>query len=113
MKKEIKEKWLTALRSGKYKQGTGCLKDSKDCFCCLGVLTDLYAKEHDIKWDGGVLQGDTDLEYELPTRKVVDWAGLHSDDPGITVDGVEQYLAEFNDHGNSFNIIADIIENQL
>lgn len=37
MKTEIKDEWLIALRSGKYKQATGKLKSS-DGFCCLGVL---------------------------------------------------------------------------
>lgn len=37
MNKTIKKKWLTALRSGKYKQAYGQLKLG-DCYCCLGVL---------------------------------------------------------------------------
>ena len=37
LNKEAKEKWLQALRSGDYKQGTGDLQ-SGGCFCCLGVL---------------------------------------------------------------------------
>jgi hypothetical protein len=47
MDPEVKVKWLEALRSGKYKQCTGLLKDQnpeneKDIsFCCLGVLADL------------------------------------------------------------------------
>lgn len=37
MDSKIKEQWVAALRSGKYKQGTGYLnRDGK--FCCLGVL---------------------------------------------------------------------------
>lgn len=37
--KKFKEKWLTALRSGKYKQGEGDMltKGKNDTFCCLGV----------------------------------------------------------------------------
>ena len=31
------EKWLKALESGRYKQGTGCLCDSRGNHCCLGV----------------------------------------------------------------------------
>ena len=33
---EAKAKWVAALRSGKYKQGHGRLRDG-DTFCCLGV----------------------------------------------------------------------------
>ncbi len=43
MKKEIKEKWLTALRSDEYKQGAGMLytaEGGEPVHCCLGVLVD-------------------------------------------------------------------------
>ena len=32
--------WITALRSGRYPQTQGCLRDAKG-FCCLGVLEDV------------------------------------------------------------------------
>lgn len=46
MKKEIKAKWVAALRSGDYKQGCGALKGlDKDTgqfdHCCLGVLCEV------------------------------------------------------------------------
>lgn len=41
MDKELKTKWIEALRSGKYYQGKGRLKDSFDRYCCLGVLCDV------------------------------------------------------------------------
>lgn len=37
MDKELKQKWIDALRSGKYEQGTGSLEDNGK-YCCLGVL---------------------------------------------------------------------------
>lgn len=40
--KELKAKWLAALRSGDYKQGKNYLHNSaKDTFCCLGVLCEV------------------------------------------------------------------------
>jgi len=33
--------WLASLKSGKYKQGHGYLKDNQDGYCCLGVLCEL------------------------------------------------------------------------
>ena len=33
--------YLTALRSGQYKQNTGCLR-FEDTFCALGVALDIY-----------------------------------------------------------------------
>lgn len=45
MNPELKEKWVSALRSGKYKQGTCSFrnkeKDGSENYCCLGVLADV------------------------------------------------------------------------
>ena len=38
---ELKAKWVEALRSGKYEQGTTSLKSSRGTWCCLGVLADI------------------------------------------------------------------------
>lgn len=39
MEKEIKDKWVKALRSGEYKQGSGQLFcNVNNSYCCLGVL---------------------------------------------------------------------------
>lgn len=35
------EEWIAALRSGKYQQGYGQLREF-DSYCCLGVACDLY-----------------------------------------------------------------------
>lgn len=68
MNKDVKEKWVTALRSGKYKQGQGCLRRGDD-HCCLGVLQDLYHRttgvEDDLPWGGSA----------NPTSSAVKWAG--------------------------------------
>ena len=42
MDPELKAKWLKALRSGRYKQGRGALRDENNCYCCLGVLGDIF-----------------------------------------------------------------------
>lgn len=53
MKPDIAKKWTEALRSGEYEQCTLQLKKGEG-FCCLGVLTDLYIKEHeDARWANG------------------------------------------------------------
>lgn len=46
---ENQEKWLTALESGDYKQGTANLR-SKDKFCCLGVACDLFFEGETKVW---------------------------------------------------------------
>lgn len=59
MNKQIKSKWLKALRSGKYKQIQGFLTDSTDDgekgYCCLGVLRDVItpgsrAQHEEMDW---------------------------------------------------------------
>lgn len=61
---KLKDKWVTALRSGEYTQGRGGLRIN-DTFCCLGVLCDLidptkwtsYTNNHRLHYlyDGGAL----------------------------------------------------------
>jgi hypothetical protein len=44
MNRELKEKWVAALRSGDYVQGNGALKYGKEgamYYCCLGVLAEV------------------------------------------------------------------------
>jgi hypothetical protein len=41
MKREIRDKWVAALRSGRYKQGRAVLKRNGTHYCCLGVLAEI------------------------------------------------------------------------
>lgn len=108
MNKEIKEKWIKALRSGEYKQGKNVLRRRDNTFCCLGVLCDLYIKE-----TGKLQWKDSDHEYlfqidentcflPLDVRK---WSDLTQK---------RATLMEMNDElDKSFNEIADYIEKEL
>jgi len=112
MNQDIKQRWVDALRFGEYKQGKGCLHDSSDnSFCCLGVLTDLYIKEHDKDWRKP--EDHTRLEFEgqrdvLPPS-VTTWAGL--DRSCSLLSGCD--LATRNDNGMSFYELAQLIEDAL
>lgn len=46
MKKAIALRWAAALKSGDYAQGGGVLRNSREDFCCLGVLCNLHAQDH-------------------------------------------------------------------
>lgn len=112
MDRELRERWVAALRSGKYEQGAGCLRTKEDKFCCLGVLCDLVDNSlwgeitsYDIyKFDG--------VEYDLPN------VGIIGGDPEVQTaliclnDGEE---SETNPKAkaHSFNEIADWIEANL
>lgn len=42
MKKELRDAWVTALRSGNYAQGRKRLRsNTREAFCCLGVLCEI------------------------------------------------------------------------
>jgi hypothetical protein len=41
----LARKWAEALLSGKYEQGTKCLRNSNNQFCCLGVALDVLKPE--------------------------------------------------------------------
>ena len=104
MRKEVKEKWLQALRSGEYKQGKNCLR-ADDKFCCLGVLTDIYAKEKNVEWRGNVFLGKKNV---LP-QSVATWAGIFG---APKVAGV--LLSAHNDRESStFEEISNLIEENL
>jgi len=134
MDKVIKEQWLAALRSGKYEQTSEKLCDGT-AYCCLGVLGDLYAKQHNINW---VSKIDTDIdetvhtlldaEFLLPSA-VMRWAVVDEDpkvnipDNIIAVLSVDRchlvinkqtYVSVLNDNvGLTFNELADLIEASL
>lgn len=44
---ELQEKWLTALESGKYKQGRAFLGSPDTGLCCLGVLCVVAERDFD------------------------------------------------------------------
>lgn len=117
----IKEKWVAALRSGEYEQGTGALHrydngDGNDTFCCLGVLCDLAVQEGVVVRGRGTQgryeYGSTGERNYLPDE-VQKWAGV-ARTPGVPVtDGRTQSLANKNDDGADFTEIADLIEKYL
>lgn len=130
MNPEIKRKWLEALRSGEYNQGSGALRKNGK-FCCLGVLCDLHSKETGTNWIRNEEYPDTNDLYLGDTQyldeKVMSWAGLCENDPQveITAEEAEEILinpdeipykvciSSLNDTGASFRVIANKIEEQL
>ena len=119
---EFKAKWVEALRSGKYTQGTSLLKQysNKDqvVHCCLGVACEVagipskVTKNRPIVFifEDGTPQGEI---YELP----LDFAekmGLEGKNPEVVIKGVRVNLTRCNDGLKmTFEEIADLIESQL
>ena len=107
MDKELKAKWIAALRSGKYKQGAGELKTSENSFCCLGVLADVIAP------DDWMTCPDTDRP--IGNSKVsATGDGFYIKYKYLDDQDIQAKLAKMNDSRDySFTDIADYIEENL
>jgi hypothetical protein len=129
MNPDIKTRWVEAIRSGDYTQGTQVLyRADTECFCCLGVLTDLYLKENDESWalhtetledpavsDGDVadvLVGHLGEDYQLLPTAVCQWAGIRAN-PALEHHEKLMFAAQLNDDGVPFAELAALIEAQL
>ena len=96
--KEFAEKWVSALRSGEYKQSKSYLK-SDFGYCCLGV--------------GCKLKGHEDFELfgkPYPSVKMLSEVFQYSEHYQLNM---YAYLASLNDSGKSFEEIADWIEKNV
>lgn len=103
MDAEIKQKWVEALRSGKYEQGKHFLHRGEK-WCCLGVLADLicpkskqeFTDDIGVSFDGsnGFLSGDLMLSCGMEAES-------------------QNRLACMNDDLQPFSEIADYIEATL
>lgn len=108
MNPEVKDKWIDALTSGEYEQGILYLKKGNN-YCCLGVLCDLFIKEHPgtVEWESSGAANDFifDSTSALPDQ-VREWSGVSEYE--------EADLMELNDReGKSFEDIADYIKESL
>jgi hypothetical protein len=131
MNPEVKQKWIDALRSDKYEQGSEKLR-SVTGYCCLGVLCDLYSQEHNTQWE---FRGndETNLQHqdywyfgdqsEFLPESVMNWAELKTPNPNVRGDGADNedednwyytdQLSDINDSGYTFNDLSNLIEAQL
>lgn len=115
------KKWVEALESGEFEQGTGYLcKNNK--YCCLGVACELYSRENgemskSLQFDGSVAYGINDYHsrYTL-ISPVRDWLGLRD---GNSTYGKENNVGErehslmgLNDKGTPFTEIAAVIKSE-
>ena len=103
MPREIGEKWLAALWSGKYKQGVGMLQNG-GAFCCLGVLQ----MEVEGKTSTNEMQEEVPSVDWLQERGINFYAseGKFRPNPDLLTGSA----AGLNDHGMSFSDIANEIE---
>lgn len=123
MRQEVKEQWVADLRSGNFKQGRMNLKATDGtgdvCHCQAGVLAEQAVSSGATSWEGenrmnggvryGVLASDGGFNTAFPSDAVLEWAGITSyDDMELVWDAVR-----LNDRGDSFETIADFIEEKF
>jgi hypothetical protein len=131
MNPEIKTRWVAALRSGDYAQGSGVLYNpDQNQYCCLGVLCDLAVRDGIARRDDAGLSAvyrdidrPSDASFEHLPQAVARWAGLPNTDPDVThakdygygggLRDTPNSLSSWNDSGTPFAVIADLIEDQL
>jgi hypothetical protein len=108
LRPEIKQRWLEALRSGRYEQGGGRLRDRGDHYCVLGVLCDLAVEDEQVTWEPAEDDFTCGSFVCFPPPRLRAWAWEHYSSE------VENHLFNLND-GNfaSFTQIADYIEANL
>ena len=130
---ELRKRWIEALRSGKYERSTSMLRHKSYGFCCLGVLCDIsnlgnwelqensdhYRYVIDEQRHSSFLpeqivnrigtSGTVDFSFEVEkisnetTRKEI----------RVTSGAINLCsLSMLNDHGFTFEQIADLIENE-
>ncbi len=100
--KKLKKEWIRALRSGEYKQCEEYLHLDGG-FCCLGVLLDI---NEDVDWEQD--EGD-----DFWTANIDGITHNHLYGQKIIGEAAAKRLANKNDRGESFNMIADWIEKNL
>lgn len=97
-------KWIKALRSGKYSQTKNSLEDS-DGFCCLGVACKVLIPKYKLFIDDyGFIQG------EIPENQGNSpvWLNKINDNFSIIT---SKSLVDLNDNKNfTFDEIADVLE---
>jgi hypothetical protein len=102
MDKAVKERWIAALESGKYRKARNKLRNGNQ-FCCLGVLCDING----VKWeqDDAIGKNSAIRMSGLPPVSISRVAGL-----AITE---EKHLAVLNDGNPGWSEVIQYIKDKL
>jgi hypothetical protein len=105
---QLKQSWIAALRSGRYLQGRGFLRErsifGRSYFCAMGVLLDLIATP--AQWArltrGTARAGILDEAYGYLPAEICGEIGLSNTQ--------QAFIAGLNDYGRTFEEIAEVVE---
>lgn len=102
---EFKKKWLEALRSGEFKQGTSRLFNPEEkSYCCLGLAGKLAEIPEETLVNNNLV---------LLSHKGFSKCNLPSFFEKYDNEDIQRKLASMNDGGFTFSEIADWIEENL
>jgi hypothetical protein len=107
MKKSIADRWVKALLSGQYKQGTGRLENARGGNCCLGVLCRILRVPKSGGRRGTRFGTDQDESDHYLPHYVSEAVGMRSCQGQLPN---SPSLATMNDHDYSFEEIAAVIK---
>lgn len=102
MLSDVKQRWINALRSGRYKQAQRYLRTLSDKYCCLGVLCDLVQPKG---WNKSEFSYSHNDCTQIISCSMCESTGLAFEE---AVD-----LATLNDSSESFEDIARYIEAEI
>ena len=101
----VRAKWVAALRSGKYKQGSGALHCQDGAMCCLGVLYDVQGGKWFPRYGSNGPRGSKTLNGSTYNLNNEGWALA-----GLSFDDLDDLISRNDNDGDDFNTIADIID---
>lgn len=102
---EDKAKFVEALRSEKYQQGSGyLLKDGR--YCCLGVACEVF-------YPAGKFIDNNEYQIEGNVFGAYGWGHFRTPNLLDLDSGITKMLAQLNDDGKTFAEIADWIDENL
>lgn len=130
MNPELKARWVEALKSGKnYVQAPQIMYNGEDeqgrhKMCCLGVLEhicgtpieDFQKFKEDYNGGGWMTQmPECTPNGQKSPKEVLEQTGKFETvgDQTVASDDIEHYLAAMNDHGKTFEEIAEFIDKNL
>ena len=128
MNKEIADKWVKELRSGKWTQGYQRLAVKNDLgemsYCCLGVLCEMAVEAGIVTRKKERVNAPDEAEvygysyggqFSILPDVVQEWAGMRWPAGDVdNQDGSTAFsLASLNDSGKTFEEIADVIEKNV
>lgn len=108
--KVVINKWIKALRSGKYKQCHGKFKENGK-YCVIGVLINLYEKENSYLYEKEYYDS---LEEDQFSSEILEWAGLPIEPIKINRIPIGKYNdGDDNIERKNFTQLADMIEKEF